>query len=71
MINASAKKQAIAAAIIMGGFGLLFFVMPPLMLWLGAYSPVAAGVFGVACVLAFFLVFWLRARYQRQKQDDI
>jgi Na+/melibiose symporter-like transporter len=71
MMNPSARNQAIAAALIMGGFGLLFFVMPPLMLWMGAYSPVAAGVFGVACVLAFFVVFWLRARHQRQKQDGV
>ncbi len=69
MINTSAKSQALAAAIIMGGFGLLFFVMPPVMLWMGSYSPVAAGVFGVVCVLAFFVVFWLRARHQRQKQE--
>ncbi len=63
--NTTPKKQAIAAAVILAGFGLLFFIMPKIMIWLGDYSPVIAGIFGTLCVLAFFLVFWLRARHQR------
>ena len=65
--NSTPKSQAIAAAIILVGFGLLFFLMPNIMLWLGGFSPVVAAIFGVLCVLAFFLVFWLRARQQRKE----
>ena len=66
--NSTPKSQAIAAAIILVGFGLLFFLMPNIKLWLGGFSPVVAGIFGTLCVLAFFLVFWLRAR-QQSKND--
>ncbi|MEN9895447.1 MAG: hypothetical protein RIR97_1299 [Pseudomonadota bacterium] len=66
--NSTPKSQAIAAALILSGFGLLFFLMPNMMLWIGGFSPVMAAGFGTLCVLAFFLVFWLRARQQRR--DD-
>lgn len=59
------RSPAIAAAIIMLSVGLLFFLMPRIMLWLGDYSPWLAAAFGTLAVLAFFLIFWLRARYQR------
>ena len=65
--NSTPKSQAIAAAVILGGFGLLFFLMPNIMLWIGDYSPAIAAIFGILCVLAFFLVFWLRARQQRKE----
>ncbi|KKX30541.1 hypothetical protein [Rhizobium sp. LC145] len=61
------RSPAIAAAIILAGFLILFFAMPPIMLWLAEFSPWLAAAFGIAAVLAFFLVFWLRARYQRGK----
>ncbi|MGE6739333.1 intracellular growth attenuator family protein [Allorhizobium pseudoryzae] len=67
MTNGSSRSAAIAAAVIMGGFMLLFFVMPSIMIWLGNISPWIAGLFGLAAVLSFFLVFWLRARHQRRK----
>ncbi|MCY1666070.1 hypothetical protein [Rhizobium sp. SL86] len=67
MTNSSGRSAAIAAALIMGGFMLLFFVMPSIMIWLGNISPWIAGVFGLAAVLSFFLIFWLRARHQRRK----
>jgi len=66
--NSTPKSQAIAAAIILSGFGLLFFLMPNMMIWIGGFSPVVAAIFGTLCVLAFFLVFWLRAR--QQAKDD-
>ncbi|MBN9030044.1 MAG: hypothetical protein BGO05_17425 [Rhizobiales bacterium 63-7] len=61
------RSPALAAGIIMLSVGLLFFLMPKIMLWLGDYSPWLAAVFGTLAVLAFFLIFWLRARYQRNK----
>ncbi|SIQ14071.1 hypothetical protein SAMN05880590_102229 [Rhizobium sp. RU35A] len=68
MSEPSGRSPAIAAAIIMFGFMLLFFVMPRIMIWLGEFSPWLAGAFGLVAVLSFFLVFWLRARHQRGRQ---
>lgn len=61
------KSPAIAAAIILVVAGLGFFVLPSIMLKLGAISPWLAAAFGVIFVLGFFLLFWLRARYQRKR----
>ncbi|MDP3895071.1 MAG: hypothetical protein Q8Q62_00195 [Mesorhizobium sp.] len=62
MMDAKSRNAAIAAAIILGGFGLVAFYLPTIMLFIGDRSPVAAGIVGVAFVLAFFAVFWLRGR---------
>lgn len=56
------RNSAIAAAIILIGFGLVAFFMPNIMLAVGDTSPIAAGVIAVLFVAAFFLVFWLRGR---------
>ncbi|WP_157016359.1 hypothetical protein [Mesorhizobium xinjiangense] len=61
------RNTAIAAAIILLGFGLVAFYMPSIMLTLGERSPLAAGAVAVVFVAAFFLVFWLRARNQKDK----
>lgn len=67
MTGKSNNASAIAAVAILVGFGLLFFIMPKITLWLANhYSVWVAAVFDVIAVLAFFLVFWLRARYQRR-----
>jgi hypothetical protein len=55
------RNSAIAAAVILIGFGLVAYFMPTVMLTLGEASPVAAGVVAVLFVAAFFLIFWLRA----------
>ncbi|MES5099359.1 hypothetical protein ABUK73_14110 [Agrobacterium sp. BA1120] len=61
------KSAAIAAIAIILGFGLLFFILPTVTLWLANhYSVWVAAVFDAIAVLAFFLIFWLRARYQRR-----
>lgn len=61
------RSPAIAAAIILIVVGLGFFILPKIMLWLGDFSPWLAAAFGTLFVLAFFLLFWLRARYQRRR----
>nr|WP_201026396.1 hypothetical protein [Paramesorhizobium deserti] len=61
------RSAVIAALAILLGFGILWILMPRIMLALGAESPALAGVFAVLFVLAFFGVFWLRARQQRRK----
>lgn len=64
-MDKGSRNSAIAAAIILVGFGLVAFYMPSIMLAVGDYSAIAAGFVAVAFVAAFFLVFWLRARSQR------
>ncbi len=61
-MDKSNRNSAIAAAIILFGFGIVAFLMPRIMLAVGEYSTVAAGVIAVGFVAAFFLVFWLRGR---------
>ena len=63
-MDKGARNSAIAAAVILIGFGLVAYFMPTIMLALGEASPVAAGVVAVLFVAAFFLVFWLRGRSQ-------
>ncbi|MBB4063012.1 hypothetical protein [Gellertiella hungarica] len=67
MSEGSNRSNAIAAAVILLGAGLLFYAMPKIMLCIGEFSPILAGIFGAASVLAFFGIFWLRGRYQRRK----
>lgn len=72
MTSADPKERSpvFAAAVIFVGVALLFFVMPNIMLWLADYSPWLAAAFGAVAVLSFFLLFWLRGRYQRRKDQS-
>jgi hypothetical protein len=44
--------------------------MPPLMRAVGNYSAVVAVAIAVLFVAAFFVIFWLRGRSQREKRRD-
>lgn len=68
MAEPNKSNPAIAAAIILVGFGVLGYFLPSIMLALGERSQVAAVIFAILFVLGFFAVFWLRAR--RQKRDN-
>ncbi|MFB2550276.1 hypothetical protein [Ensifer soli] len=61
------RSPAFAAAVILLMFGLAFFFLPSLVLSVAEVSPFLGAAAGAACVLAFFAVFWLRARYQRRR----
>ena len=61
------RSQAIAAAIILAAAGLVLYFMPTIVLGLGRYSPYLAAGVGACLILAFFVVFWLRARHQRRR----
>lgn len=63
------RNAAIAAAILLLAFGLGAFYMPTIMLAVGNVSPIAAGLIAVLFVAAFFLVFWLRGRSQRRRDE--
>ena len=62
------KSAAFAALLILLGTGVVFYFLPRVMIALGDVSPWLAGVFGTLLVLGFFLLFWLRARYQRNRE---
>ncbi len=69
MSDKTTTSTVIAALAIMFGFGFLFFLIPTVTLWLANhYSVWVAAVFDTLAVLAFFVVFWLRARYQRRER---
>ena len=61
------SNPALAAAVILIGFGLLAYYLPTIMIALGERSHVAAAIFGILFVLSFFGIFWLRSR--RQNKD--
>ena len=62
------REAIIAAAFILVGFGLAAFFLPRVMVAVGDVSTVAAGAVAVLFVAAFFLLFWLRGRSQRDKR---
>lgn len=61
------RNALIAAAWIMLLFGLAAYWLPTVMLAVGSVSTVLAGVVAAIFLVAFFAVFWLRARSQRKK----
>ena len=63
------RSAALAALLIILGTGVVFYYLPRVMIALGDISPWLAGAFGTVLVLCFFLLFWLRARYQRRRED--
>lgn len=68
-MDRSTRNAAVAAAIILLGFGLGAFYMPTLMLALGEASPWIGGLVAVLFVAAFFGVFWLRGRSRRNGEE--
>jgi len=66
MMDGKNRSAAIAAAVILLGFGIVAYFLPTIMLAVGSVSPAAAGIVAVLFVAAFFLVFWLRGRSQNR-----
>ncbi len=60
------RSAAIAAGIILLVATAVLYLMPNVIVWLGDISPWLGTGFGVLVILAFFFVFWMRARYQRR-----
>jgi hypothetical protein len=65
MMDPANRNAAIAAAIILIGFGLFAFYLPDIMFAAGKVSTVAAGLVVVVFLGALFAILWLRARSQR------
>jgi hypothetical protein len=59
------RNTAIAAALILVIATAAFYYTPTIVLGIGAYSPVLGVAAGVAIILAFFAVFWLRSKYKK------
>ena len=68
-MDKSTRNAALAAAIILAGFGIVGYFMPAIMIRLGEISPVAGGLAAILFVAAFFGVFWLRGRSRRGADD--
>ena len=65
----STRNAAIAAGLILIGFGVVGFYMPVIVVRLGAVSPYAGGAAALLFILAFFGLFWLRGRRQRRRDQ--
>ncbi|WP_378952503.1 hypothetical protein [Mesorhizobium sp. ANAO-SY3R2] len=65
-MDTNTRNSAIGAASFLIIFGVVAYFLPKIMLAVGNYSTIAAGIFAVLFVLAFFGVFWLRGRSQRK-----
>lgn len=63
-----AKSQAIAAVVILVGIGAVMYFLPSIVLGIAQFSPVLGVVVGVLLLSSFFMIFWLRAHYQRRKK---
>jgi cytochrome c biogenesis protein CcdA len=61
------RGPVLAAALILLVFGVGGFFLPTIMLAVGSYSTVAAGLIAILFVLAFFGIFWLRSRQQPRR----
>ncbi|MCO6184965.1 hypothetical protein [Rhizobium sp. L1K21] len=68
MTDTENKKTspAIAAAIILVCAGLLLYFMPKLVMWISTYSPALAVAVGAVIVCGFFILFWIRSRFQKR-----
>jgi len=66
-VDRDTRNALIAAAWIMLLFGLAAYWLPTVMLAVGSVSTVLAGIVAAVFLVAFFAVFWLRARSQRKK----
>jgi len=66
----SNKSAAIAAFIILGVTGVVFYYMPAMMLATSEISPWLSVGLAVALVLCFFGVFWLRGKRRNKGETD-
>ncbi len=68
--SSSNRNALLAAALIMAAVFIVMYFMPKLLLWIAGYNEYVAYATGALFILAFFAVFWLRARVQRRGGDE-
>jgi hypothetical protein len=59
------RNSAIAAAIILVVVGTALYLMPKIVLGIGAHSPVLGFIAGVVIIMFLFVVIWLRSKYKK------
>jgi hypothetical protein len=67
-VTSETRNALVGAAIFLAVFGVLGFFMPGILISIAGYSPWLAGLVAVVFIGAFFLVFWLRGRYQERRK---
>ena len=60
----------VAAAVILAAFAAGWLVMPRIMLMVSGGGRIAGVLVAIAFMLAFFAIFWLRARRQRYSDGN-
>ena len=68
--QSSNLKAALAAAIIMASVFVIMYFMPKLLFWIAGFNEWLAYATGALFILAFFAIFWLRAKYQKRAKND-
>ena len=63
----SDKSPFIAAAMIMAGVAAGLYFLPSLIRIIAEFNQYLAYAVGGLFILSFFLIFWLRARYQKMR----
>jgi membrane protein implicated in regulation of membrane protease activity len=63
------RNALIASAIFLAIFGIAGFFLPSIMLAAGETSLWLAALIAIIFIAAFFVVFWLRGRYQERRKD--
>lgn len=66
-MDKSNRNAALAAALILLFFGAFAFFLPTIMLAVADYSMAASIGVAILFLFAFFILFWLRGRFQRRK----
>ncbi|QQM30806.1 hypothetical protein JET14_01025 [Martelella lutilitoris] len=66
MSEQTSRSTIIAAAIIFGGLLIGGYFLPDIINYVALFSPWLAIGVGILFVLAVFVIFWLRGRYQRR-----
>ncbi|MCG6114435.1 MAG: hypothetical protein MEQ84_04485 [Mesorhizobium sp.] len=62
------RSAVIGAAAILAMFGIVGFFLPGILISVAETSPWLAVLIAVIFIGAFFLVFWLRGRYQDRRR---
>ncbi len=63
------KSPFIAAALIMAGVAAGLYILPSLIRTIAEFNQYLAYAVGGLFILSFFLIFWLRARYQKRQNE--